>query len=173
MIDKKIEDAFNDQLNFEILSANIYMSMAAWFDSLNLKGFASWMKIQYQEEISHMTRFYDFINERGGHVVISTIEAPPIVWDSPLAAFENALHHERIVSGRIGELVTLATEKKDHASVNFLQWFVGEQVEEESSADAVIQQLKLAGDAPGALFMLDRELGARVFTPPPGKDEVK
>ena len=167
MFDKKIEDAFNDQLNFEIFSANIYMSMAAQFDSMKLKGFANWMKIQYQEEILHMTKFYDFINERGGHVIISAIEAPPTAWDSPLAAFEHALHHERIVSSRINELVSLAVEKKDHASVNFLQWFVGEQVEEEASADGVIQQLKLAGDAPGALFILDRELGARVFTPPP------
>jgi len=173
MFDKKIEDAFNDQLNFEILSANIYMSMAAQFDSINLKGFANWMKIQYQEEILHMMKFYDFINERGGHVVISAIEAPPTAWNSPLAAFEHALRHEQIVSSRINELMTLAIEKKDHASVNFLQWFVAEQVEEEASADAVIQQLKLAGDAPGALFMLDRELGARVFTPPPAKGDTQ
>ncbi len=173
MIDKKIEDAFNDQLNFEIFSANIYMSMAAQFDSMNLKGFANWMKIQYQEEILHMMKFYDFINERGGHVVISAIEAPPTAWDSTLGAFEHALRHERIVSGRINDLVTLTVEKKDHASANFLQWFVGEQVEEEASADAVIQQLKLAGDAPGALFILDRELGARVFTPPPAKGDAQ
>ena len=169
MLDKNIEDAFNDQLNFEIFSANIYMSMAAQFDSMNLKGFANWMKIQYQEEMLHMTKFYDFINERGGQVVISGMEAPPRAWDSPLAAFEQALGHEQIVSGRINELMSLAMEKKDHASVNFLQWFVGEQVEEESSADAVIQQLKLAGDSAGAMFMLDRELGARVFTPAPAK----
>ena len=166
MLDKKIEDAFNEQLNFEMFSANIYMSMAAQFDSKNLKGFAHWMKMQYQEEILHLMKFYDFINERGGHIVIGEIEAPPNTWDSPLAAFEHALGHEQIVSGRINELVSLSIEKKDHASANFLQWFVGEQVEEEASADAVIQQLKLAGDAPGALFMLDRELGARVFTPP-------
>ena len=166
MLSKKIEQALNDQLNFEMFSANIYMSMAAYFDSLNLKGFANWMKIQYQEETLHMTKFYDFINERGGRVVISAMESPPTKWDSPLAAFEHALSHERIVSGRIGDMVTLATEQKDHASVNFLHWFVGEQVEEESSADAVVQQLKLIGDAPGAMFMLDRELGARIFTPP-------
>lgn len=173
MLNEKIESAFNDQMMFEMYSANIYMSMAAQFDSMNLKGFANWMKIQYQEEILHMMKLYDFIDERGGHVVISAIEAPPTAWDSPLAAFEHALRHERIVSGRIDELVTLAIEKKDHASANFLQWFVGEQVEEEASVNAVVQQLKLAGEAPGAMFMLDRELGARVFTPPPAEGDAK
>jgi ferritin len=173
MLSKKIEQTLNDQLNFEIFSANIYMSMAAYFDSLNLKGFANWMKIQYQEEILHMTKFYDFINERGGRVVISAMESPPTKWDSPLAAFEHALSHERIVSGRIDDMMTLATDQKDHASVNFLQWFVGEQVEEESSVDAVVQQLKLIGDAPGAMFMLDRELGARIFTPPAAEAQAQ
>lgn len=166
MLDKKIEDAFNDQMIYEMFSANIYMSMATWFDSMNLAGFANWMKVQYQEEMFHAMKFYGFINERGGRVIIKAIDAPPTEWDSPLAAFENALEHERIVTGRIGDLVAMAAEEKDHASVNFLQWFVGEQVEEESSVDAVVQQLTLAAGAPGAMFMLDRELGARTFTPP-------
>ena len=100
---------------------------------------------------------------------MKAVDAPPTEWDSPIAAFEDALVHEQIVSGRIDDLMAMAIAENDHASVNFLQWFVKEQVEEESSADAVIQQLKLAGDAPGALFMLDRELGARVFTPPPAE----
>lgn len=166
MLSEKTQEALNDQLNFEILSANIYMSMAAYFDSLNLNGFANWMKIQYQEEIFHMRRLYNFINERRGRVLMKAVEAPPTEWDSPIVAFEHALAHEQIVSGRIDDLMALALAEKDNASANFLQWFVKEQVEEESSVDAVIQQLKLAGDAPGALFMLDRELGARVFTPP-------
>ena len=171
MLSKKIQDAFNDQMNFEMFSANIYMSMAAQFDSMNLTGFANWMKVQYQEEIFHMTKFYDFINERGGRVIMQAMEAPPTEWDSPLAAFEHALAHERIVTGRINDLVMLATEEKDLASVNFLQWFVAEQVEEEASVDAVAQQLKLIAGAPGGLFMLDRELAQRMFTPPPAEGQ--
>ena len=166
MLGVKIESAFNDQMTFEMYSANIYLSMAAWFDAKNLAGFAQWMKIQYQEEMFHAMKFYDFINERGGRVLIKGIAEPSSQWDSPLAAFENALAHERIVSGRINDLVTMAAAEKDHASVNFLQWFIAEQVEEESSVDAVAQQLKLVEGAPGGLFMLDRELGLRVFTPP-------
>ena len=159
----------NDQMNFEAYSAYIYMSMAAYFDSTDLTGFSSWMKVQFREEMFHASKFYDFINERGGRVVLATIDAPQIEWDSPLAAFENALEHERIVTGRINDMVSAAMEAKDHATANFLQWFVAEQVEEEASVDAVIQRLKLAASAPGALFMLDGELGQRVFTPPVSK----
>jgi len=166
MLSKTIEDTLNDQMNFEMFSANIYLAMAAQFDAMSLTGFANWMKVQYQEEIMHMMKFYDYLNERGGRAVFTALDAPPTEWDSPLAAFEDALKHERIVTGRIGDLVALAADEKDHASGNFLQWFVAEQVEEESSVDAVIQQLKLSSGAPGALFMFDRELGQRVFTPP-------
>jgi len=166
MLSKKIEDAFNDQMMFEMYSANIYMSMATWFDAKDLKGFAAWMKVQYDEEMFHAKKFYDYIDERSGRVIIGSIPAPETEWDSPLAAFETALGHEQIVTGRIGDLVELAGEEKDHASYNFLQWFVAEQVEEESSVDGVIQQLKLVEGAPGGIFLLDRELGQRVFTPP-------
>ena len=166
MLGAKIETAFNDQMNFEMYSANIYLSMATWFDAKNLAGIANWMKVQYQEEMFHAMKFYDFINERGGRVLIKGIAEPSSEWDSPQAAFEGALAHERIVSGRINGLVTMAAAEKDHASVNFLQWFIAEQVEEESSVDAVAQQLKLVEGAPGGLFMLDRELGLRVFAPP-------
>ena len=166
MLNREIADTLNSQMNFEMYSANIYMSMATWFDARNLVGFANWMKVQYSEEMFHFTKFYDYINERGGRVLLSGMDAPETEWDSPLAAFENALEHERIVTGRINDLVVQATEAKDHATVNFLQWFVGEQVEEEASVDGVIQQLKLMEGAPGGLFMLDRELAQRVFTPP-------
>jgi len=166
MLDEKIEAAFNGQMNFEMYSANIYLSMATWFDAKNLTGFANWMKVQYQEEMFHAMKFYDFINERGGRALIKGIAEPACEWDSPRAAFANALAHERIVTGRINDLVTMASELKDHASVNFLQWFVAEQVEEESSVDAIVQQLALMDGAPGGLFMLNRELGQRVFTPP-------
>ncbi len=166
MLSQEIQDSLNSQMNFEMHSANIYMSMAAWFASKNLTGFSSWMKIQYAEEMSHFTKFFDFIDERGGRIELGAMPAVQLDWDSPLAAFENALAHERIVTGRINDLVAQAAEAKDHATVNFLQWFVGEQVEEEATADGVVQQLKLMEGAPGGLFMLDREMGQRVFTPP-------
>ena len=166
MLNEKIENAFNDQMIFEMYSANIYLSMATYFDAKNLTGFANWMKVQYQEEMFHATKFYNYINERGGRVIINGIDAPKTDWDSPLAVFENALAHERIVTSRIGKLVDLAAEEKDHASLNFLQWYVAEQVEEESNVDGVVQQLKLITGAPGGLLLLDRELGQRVFTPP-------
>ena len=166
MLDEKIENAFNDQMIFEMYSANIYLSMATYFDAKNLTGFANWMKVQYQEEMFHVMKFYNYISERGGRVIIKGIDAPKTDWDSPLAAFENALAHERLVTSRIGKLVDLAGEKKDHASINFLQWFVAEQVEEESNVDSVAQQLKFIADDPSGLLILDRELGQRVFTPP-------
>ena len=170
MLSESIGKALNDQLNFELYSANIYLSMAAYFDSVNLAGLASWMKVQHQEEMMHMTKFYDYVNERGGKVVFTGCPDPPTDWDSPLAVFEHALAHERIVTSRINDLMSLAMAEKDHASVSELQWFVTEQVEEESSADAVVQQLKLMAGAPGGLFMLDRELGQRVFNAPPEGD---
>jgi len=166
MLNEKIENAFNDQMIFEMYSANIYLSMATYFDAKNLTGFANWMKVQYQEEMFHATKFYNYINERGGRVIIAGIDAPETDWDSPLAAFENALAHERIVSSRINKLVDLAGEEKDHASLNFLQWFVAEQVEEEETAGGLVQKFAMAGEHPAGLYQLDKELQARVFTPP-------
>ncbi len=168
-MDTTTEATLNDQMNFEMYSANIYLAMAAYFDSLGLSGFSHWMQIQYQEEMVHTMKFYHFINERTGRVKFAALPEPPFDWASPLAAFEDALAHEKIVTGRINDLMTLAMDTKDHATANFLQWFVAEQVEEESSADAVIQKLTLSEGATGALFMIDGELGQRVFTPPVGE----
>jgi ferritin len=166
MLSKKIQDAINGQTNAELYSAYIYASMSAYFESVNLPGFANWMRVQTQEEVMHAYKFYNYVNERGGRVVLQAIDAPPQDWDSPLAAFEAAYAHEQKVTGLINDLVDLAVSESDHATTNFLQWFVSEQVEEEASADEVVQKLKLVGDAPGGLFMLDREMGQRVFTPP-------
>lgn len=163
MIAKEIEQRLNDQMNFEMYSANIYLGMAAYLESLNLGGFANWMKIQYQEEMVHCMKFYDYLNERGGRAVFGAMDAPPEEWDSPLAAFENALEHERVVTGRINDLVARAAEAKDHATFNFLQWFVAEQVEEEAGVEDIIQKLKMVDGAPGGMFVLDRELGARTL----------
>lgn len=166
MISKKMQEALNGQLNAELYSSYLYLSMAAYFLSLNMGGFANWMQVQAQEEDMHAMKFYNFINERGGRVVLKAIDGPPTEWDSPLATFEAVLEHEQKVTGLINDLVELALAEHDHATNIFLQWFVTEQVEEEDSANDVIQQIKMIGEAEGGLFMLDRELGQRTFTPP-------
>ena len=166
MISKKTEEALNQQVNAELYSAYLYLSMESYFKSENLNGFANWMRVQTQEEVAHATKIYDFINERGGRVTLKAIEGPQTEWDSALAVFKATYEHEQKVTGLINDLVDLAIKEKDHATNSFLQWFVNEQVEEESSADAIVQQLKMMENAPGGMFMLDRELGQRVFTPP-------
>jgi ferritin len=166
MISKKIEKVLNEQVNAELFSAYLYLSMEAYFKSLNLNGFATWMRVQTQEEVMHTMKIYEFINERGGRIILKAIDGPPTEWDSPLSVFEAAYAHEQKVTGLINNLVNLAIEEKDHATNTFLQWFVNEQVEEEASADQVVQQLKMMEKSPGGMFMLDRELGLRVFTPP-------
>jgi ferritin len=167
MLSEKMQEALNKQLNAELYSAYLYLSMAAYYYSINLNGFANWMKVQNQEETVHAMKFYQFINERGGMIWLDAIAQPPTTWSTPLEVFEETLKHEEKVTGLINNLVDLAMAERDHATNAFLQWFITEQVEEEASANEVIQNLKLAGNDPHALFMLDRELGTRVFTPPP------
>jgi len=166
MLKKEIEGAFNDQINAETYSAYLYLAMAAYFDSLNLPGFSNWMKVQAQEELVHAMKFFGFVAERGGRVQLKPIEGPPASWESPLAAFEAAYKHELHITDRINKLVDLALKTSDHAANNLLQWFVAEQVEEEASADAVVQQLRLVKGEGQGLFMIDRELGQRVFVMP-------
>jgi ferritin len=166
MLSKKMEEAFNKQLNAELYSAYLYLSMAAYFYSINMNGFANWMTVQNQEETMHAMKFYSFINERGGRIRLEAIDRPALEWSSPLEVFQETLKHEEKVTALINNLVDLAIAERDHASNAFLQWFITEQVEEEASANEIIQNLQMAGNEPHALFMLDRELGARVFTPP-------
>ncbi|MHB8900285.1 MAG: ferritin [Thermoguttaceae bacterium] len=166
MLSPKMEAALNNQINAEYYSAYLYLSMASYFDSINLPGFANWMRIQHQEEMVHALKFFDFVAERKGRVQLKAIEGPQTEWESPLAAFDGTVAHEQHVTSLINKLVDLALSESDHATNNFLQWFVAEQVEEEATADGIVQQLRLMKDAPGGLFMLDRELGQRVFTPP-------
>ena len=166
MLNKKMEKAINEQIKWEIYSSYLYLSMSAYFESVSLKGCASWMRIQFMEELTHAKRFYDFVTARGGRVILSEIMAPPSDWDSPLAVFEETLKHEQQVTGRINDLVDLAQKLKDHASNSFLQWFVDEQVEEEESVDEVLQSLKLNENNPGGLFMIDKELAQRAFVAP-------
>ena len=168
MLKKNLHEALNDQLNFELYSGYIYLSMAQWFKSVNLPGFARWMEVQTLEEYSHAMKFAGYLADRGATVTLAAVPQPKTAWESPLAAFETTLHHERVVTGRINDLVTLALKEKDHATTAFLQWFVTEQVEEEANAEGIIARLKLTENAPGALYALDQELGSRVFAVPPG-----
>ncbi len=161
MLSEKMEKAFNEQLKWEFYSAYLYLSMAAYFDSVNLPGFSKWMKAQAIEESMHAMKFYNFINERGGRVMLQSIDQPPTEWESPLAVMEFALAHEREVTKKINNLMELAQAEKDHASQIFLQWFVTEQVEEEDSFGNIVAQMRLVKDSPEALFMIDRELASR------------
>ena len=161
MLNSKIERAINDQINAELYSAYIYLSMSAYFEGINLPGFAHWMSLQAKEEVGHAMKFYSFVYERGGNVKLAAIEAPPVKWKSPLDVFESAYKHELKVTGLIHKLVALARAEKDVATENFLMWYVDEQVEEEAHSDAIVQKLKLIKDSANGLFMLDKELSGR------------
>lgn len=158
-------DALNEQMKWEFFSGYLYLSMSSYFAELGLSGFSNWMKMQAQEELSHAVKFYDYILERGGRAILGAIDKPDESWDSPLAAFEHTLEHEQLVTSRINDLVNIAGEEKDHATGIFLQWFVTEQVEEEDSVGEVLSKLKLIGKDGSGMFMMDKELGSRTFTP--------
>ncbi len=167
MIPDKIEKAFNEQIRHEFYSAYLYLSMAAWLETEGLEGMGRYMRVQALEEMSHAMKFFDHILERGGTPELLAIEKPPAKWESPLAAFENALEHEKFISGRIDELMTLSIAENDHASRTMLQWFVDEQVEEEDSAARSARSVRMVGDGGQGLLMVDREMGSRVFRLPP------
>ncbi|MEW5794747.1 MAG: ferritin [Candidatus Zixiibacteriota bacterium] len=166
MISKKMQDAFNDQIAAEFSSAHLYLSMAAYLYSIDLPGFANWMRVQYQEEVFHGMKMFDYVVERDGRAIIKTWPAPESEWKGPLDVFEAVYKHEQKVTSLIINLVEIAQAEKDHASQIFLQWYVNEQVEEEASANALIQQLKMIGDSRAALFQIDRELAQRTFSAP-------
>lgn len=165
-MDKKMVEALNSQLNAEMYSAYLYLSMGTYFEDLDLSGFANWMRVQAQEEMTHAMKIHDFIIQRGDRVTLTRIEAPPTQWESPVNAFEHVYEHEQKVTGLINQLVNLALSLGDHATNNFLQWFVAEQVEEEESSSGVLKKVKMANDSLSALLMLDNELAQRIFTPP-------
>lgn len=166
MLDERMEEALNFQFNRELYSGYLYLSMAAYFEDQDFPGFANWMRIQAQEELSHAMKFYDYIVRRGGRAEMADIEAPEKEWESATAVFEQVYDHEQMVTGLIHKLVDLALEQKDHATNNFLQWFVAEQVEEEESASGVLQKVRMASESKSGLYMLDQELAQRVFHPP-------
>lgn len=161
MLKSTVEKALNDQVNAELYSAYLYLSMASFFESINLRGMANWMKIQSSEELGHAMKFFNFINERSGKVTLAKIEAPPKSWKNPIDLFQNVLEHEKKVTSLIHKLVSLSDKEKDFPLLVFLQWFVSEQVEEEASAMQILESLKMIKDNPSALFLLDKELGNR------------
>jgi ferritin len=164
MITDQLQAAFNKQINEELSSAYSYLAAAAWFDDHDFQGFSSWMKVQAQEELVHAMKFYTFINDRNGRVLLTQLAAPKTDWSSPLEIFTDALHQEEHISQCIYDLVALAREVRDYSAENFLQWFLSEQVEEEAQATLAVGKLTLAGEESSALLLLDREFGARTFT---------
>ncbi len=161
MLSKNLETALNNQVRDELYSSYLYLSISAYFESINFSGFAAWMKAQANEEYFHAMKIYDYIHVRGGRVTLHAIAAPPAEWKSVLDGFETAYEHEKKVTAMINNLVDISIQEKDHAANSFLQWFVTEQVEEESTALRIVEDLKMIGDNKGALFMYDREAGRR------------
>ncbi len=163
MLTKKMEEELNKQINAEYWSAYLYLSMSAYLESVGLAGTASWMRVQYEEEISHALKFFDYVVERGGRVILQPIDEVPHEWNGIINIFEETLKHEQKVTSLINNLMDIAIEEKDHASKSFLQWYVDEQVEEESGVQTILDQLKMVEGRGNGLFMIDKELGQRTF----------
>lgn len=161
MFSKKMQDAMNQQIKHEFYSSYLYLAMSAHFESVNLPGFAHWMKMQSDEEAEHGMKFFEFINERNGRVVLEAIDKPPTDFKSPLDVMKKVLEHEKKVTAMINALYDLALKEKDYPSQMMLQWFITEQVEEEKNASDVIELLKSIGDTPAGLMMVDQRMGGR------------
>jgi len=168
MMSKEMADAINEQINAEFYSAFLYLSMATKLEDMTLSGLANWMRVQYEEEVFHAMKFLDHMVERGERVHLKEIAAPQTEWDGPLAMWEAAYEHELKVTGMINDLMSIAVEDKDYASQQFLQWYVEEQVEEEDNTSTIRDKIAMVTEAHGGLYMLDKELAARTFTPPAG-----
>jgi len=167
MISKKLNQAINEQITFEFYSAHIYLSMASYCAANDLPGFSHFLRVQYREEVDHAMKFFNFVAEMEGNVTITGFQDPQTDFGSVLNAFEIALNHEKVVTGRIYDLKTIAVEEKNYAASGFLEWYVNEQIEEESNFTAIVRRLKMVANDPAALFMLDNELAARVYVPLP------
>ena len=165
MLSKKLEDAINKQINAELWSAYLYLSMSTHFANEGLPGFANWFEIQFNEEQEHAMKFMNYMVTKGSKVVLEPIEKVDSSWDSVLSAFEDTLAHEKVVTALINDLVAIAREEKDFATDNMLQWFVSEQVEEEDSVQTIIDALRLIGSKGYAIYMLDKDLGQREHEP--------
>lgn len=161
MPSKDLQDALNEHLNQELYAAYLYLAMAAHFEATNMPGFTAWMRSQAREEYGHAMKFWEYIYDRGGEVTLLAIDQPPSKYKSPLDAFEQALAHEQAVTEAINKLYGRVVDERDYASEVFLQWFVSEQVEEEKTAGQIVDTLKMVGDSPASLLLLDREMSAR------------
>lgn len=160
-LSKKMQEALNEQINLELYSSYVYLSMAAYFEDCSLEGFARWMGEQAKEETGHAMKIYGYINARQGRVTLKAIDAPPAEWESPMAAFQDALEHEKRVTKSICDLVEKAKAENDPATGIFLQWFVSEQVEEEATVSSIVDKMALTADFKGGIFMMNKELGSR------------
>ncbi|MBO8166781.1 MAG: ferritin [Thermotogae bacterium] len=165
MLKERMKEAINKQINEELYSAYLYLSMSGYFNSIGLKGFANWMMVQYKEETDHAMKLYNYLLSQGSDIKLLTINEPPHIWDSPLHAFEETLKHEQHITECINELVDLAEELKDRATYNFLQWYINEQVEEEENDREIIDKLNFVGDSKNGIFMIDNELAQRKYVP--------
>ncbi len=163
MLKEKMLNALNEQINAEQYSALLYLSMSAYFNDKGLPGFANWMYVQYQEELTHANKFFNFVNERSGKVALKAIKQMPTEWNGIIEVFEATLEHEQHVTSLINNLVDIALEEKDHATQSFLQWFVDEQVEEEANVTEMLDTLRLIDGQGNGIFMLDREMRQRTF----------
>ncbi len=166
-LSKKLLEEMNVQIQEELFSAYLYYAIGAWFDSINLPGFAHWMRVQALEEVTHAHKFHNHIVGRRGTVEFLEIKKPPKKWESALDACEAAFKHEQHITGRIHILLDIAVKEGDHEAIyGILNWFIEEQIEEEQNTDALVQKLKMLADSKNALYMLDREVATRMFTPP-------
>jgi ferritin len=168
MLSEKMTEALNGQANRELYSSYLYLSMSAYFESINMKGLASWMRVQAGEELVHTMKMYDYVISSGGRARMLAVEEPRFTWESPLEAFQQVWDHERAVTGLIKALVGVAEAEKDQATRSFLQWYIDEQVEEEESSDMVLKKVQAAGDDKAALRAVDKELDERKFKFPHG-----
>lgn len=166
MLNEKMEKEFNEQINKELFSAYLYLDMKSRFSEMNLQGFVNWMDVQVQEEKAHAMGMYDYVLERGGRVELLAIDKPEIEGKTPLEIFEQVLKHEEFVTSRINHLMDVADEVRDRAALSFLDWYLKEQVEEESNVGGVLATLRLIGEDKKALLMLDKDLAARTFVAP-------
>ncbi|QIA08161.1 ferritin [Draconibacterium halophilum] len=163
MLKEKMLNALNEQINAEQYSSLLYLSMSAYFNDKGLPGFANWMYVQYQEELTHANKFFDYIVERSGKVELKAIAQMPTTWDGVIDVYEKTLEHEQHVTSLINDLVDIAVEERDHATQSFLRWFVDEQVEEEANVTEILDTLKLIDGQGNGIFMLDREMRNRSF----------
>jgi ferritin len=165
MIGKKLNDAMNEQIKNELESYYIYLSMAAWLHSKALDGMGHWMRVQAHEEMLHAMKFFNHLIDRGGKVALKDLKQLKVQWKSPLEVFQDALEHEKFISKKINDLMSVARQEKEYASEPLLAWFTDEQIEEESNANKITEQLEMVGADKSGLLMLDRELAARAYPP--------